>query len=110
MPEDLPIPVSKVPTDRMLIRLRWTDQDGLNWSKGELATQEQFAACVSRSAGQRLPNKHLPALTPGEIIWLREGVFTITAEWTLDPFSDFETIHIAPDFREELIRLGILPT
>lgn len=84
----LPIPVFGVPSRveprlNMLIDLYWNNRDGINWERGEPATKVALEQAIDECRGRRLPNELLPALDPGDVLVLAEGVFWIDKNWGL---------------------------
>lgn len=92
-----PIPVFGVPScvkprRHMYIDLYWNTQDGINWDRGEKVSKAQLEVAIKQSAGRRLPNDMLPALDPGDVVVLKEGIFWITRDWQIIPLA-FRTGH-----------------
>ncbi len=84
-----PVPVFGVskyiqPARHMVIPLWWDAAEGVNWqATGVKCTRIQLQEAIEKSAGQRLPNDLLPALSPGDVVSLAEGLFWINADWEL---------------------------
>lgn len=83
-----PIPVYPVPAEiepdfLHPIHLYWHRQEGLNWEKGKPARRAELEQAIECSRGKRLPNDFLPALDPGDVVILEDGIFWIDREWNL---------------------------
>lgn len=72
------------PARHMTIPLWWDAIEGINWrAVGVKCTKIQLQEAIQKSAGQQLPNGLLPALAPGDVIELVEGLFWINANWEI---------------------------
>lgn len=81
------VPLKVIPDLTEPIYLYWHDLEGLNWDKGRPAKREELELAIERSRGQRLPNNFLPALDPGDVVILEDGIFWIDSEWKLQSVS-----------------------
>lgn len=82
-------PVSVSPNLQMPIPLYWVHDEGINWTRGESVSKAQLEEAINRSGGQRLPNGILPALSPGDVVVLVEGIFWIDRDWIVQPIPEY---------------------
>ncbi|MCC5640280.1 hypothetical protein LC593_31495 [Nostoc sp. CHAB 5844] len=89
MPKLTPIPVFAVPASvnpvfQMPIGLWYSVQKGINWEHvGQPVTKLQIQNGIKKSSGRKLANEILPALDPGDVVVLQDGIFWIDRDWVL---------------------------
>ena len=84
-----PLPIfgdrqSITPNTLMPIRLFYWEE-GVNLTFGQPATKAQLQRAIEVSAGRPLPNDFLPALDPGDVVILADGIFWVDSQWHLIP-------------------------
>jgi hypothetical protein len=77
------VPAEVIPDFLHPIYLYWHRLEGLNWEKGKPARREELEQSIERSRGGRLPSDFLPALDPGDVVILEDGIFWIDRDWKL---------------------------
>lgn len=90
-----PIPVfgvaaSVTPRLHMAIPLLRNSEGIINWDKGEPVSKAQLEEAINRASGLHLPNEILPALDPGDVVVLADGIFWIDRDWILQSLSEAE--------------------
>jgi hypothetical protein len=86
------IPAVVRPNIGMPITLYLHLQDGINWNgRGEPATKAQLEKAIDQCRGQHIPNDLLPALDPGDVVVLADGVFWIDRDWNVQACDLAET-------------------
>jgi hypothetical protein len=89
----LPTPVCGVPSTmrpriQMPISLYFrAGEISWNGNANEPATKKQLESAIDKSRGHCLPNGILPALDPGDVVVLSEGVYWLDRDWKILPIS-----------------------
>lgn len=63
--------------------------DCLCWPDGRdrtpKASSDDLREAIRRSAGRRVPNKHLASFGVGNVVVATDGIFWITPDWEVEP-------------------------
>lgn len=79
------VPATVKPNLAMPITLYCNREGEINWDSGRPVSKLDLEQAIVASRGLYLPNHFLPALTPGDVVVLLDGVFWIDREWQLQP-------------------------